>query len=221
MKNSNYKQFTSDLDYGKAGENELWPWIELYFSTPTRLISYWYDSDYEARNLKGTAFKSKVKEYDLKFGVYKESKIFCEREITFEIKTDKYEKDTGNLVFEYKDKGIDSGPFGSSSDYFIYWLPKFTKDNLYLIKTEKLSELLKKDIFSKNIKTGGQFTKTEMFVIPKTDFNNEFIQAGGKIETFNSDRLLNNFGLSQFKVDNNKTNYYSDELKKYDDPFKF
>jgi hypothetical protein len=214
-------QFTADLDYGKAGENELWPWIERYFSTSTRLVSYWYDSDYEARNLKGTSYKSKLKEYDLKFGVYKESKIFCERELTFEIKTDKYERNTGNLVFEYKDKGYESGPFGSSADYFIYWLPKFTADNLYIIKTDKLIELLKREEYKNYLTYGGDVDKTQMFVIPKTDFNNDFIKAGGKIETLNSERLLNDFGISQFKVDNKKTNYYSDEIKKYDDPFLF
>lgn len=218
--NTNRKdQFTNDLDFGKWGETTLWPWLEKFFSRGEKKLSYWYDSDYEARNLKGTEKKKMLKSYDLKFGLYYGNKIFCEREIKFEVKTDKYEN-TGNLAFEYKDKGIESGVFATSADYFVYFMPRFEKENLYIIKADKMKELLSQSKWTMYHNYGGDLNKTLNFIIPKTYFDDDFKSSGGRIETIEGITIPDCYNLTKFS-ESKKTVYYGDTMKKYDDNIEF
>lgn len=193
------KQFNSDLSFGKWGEQTIYPWIEKYFTRGDINVSYWYDSDYEARNITDrTKKKDKLKEYDLKFGVYIGKKIFCERELRFEVKTDKFE-DTGNLAFERKDKDKDSGAFSSSSEYFVYFMPRFKERNIYIIKTKVLRELLDNN-YKNYFNYGGDLGKTLNFIIPKLVFDDKFIEAGGRIETYTDYIIPDRFSLKEFTI---------------------
>jgi len=63
MKNR-VKQFNSDLSFGKWGEQTIYPWIEKYFTRGDINVSYWYDSDYEARKITDrTKKKEKLNAY--------------------------------------------------------------------------------------------------------------------------------------------------------------
>ena len=59
--NNRKKQFNSDLDWGKWGESTMWPWIENLFTRNGNKVSYWYDSDYQYKNLKGKEWRLKLK----------------------------------------------------------------------------------------------------------------------------------------------------------------
>ena len=218
MKNRK-EQFNKDLNWGKWGERTMWPYLEMLYSINNRKLSYWYDSDYDARNLKGKEYKNKLKEYDLKFGYYLGDRIYCEKEVTFEVKTDKYDY-TGNLAFEIKDKGIDSGVMGTSADYFIYFLPRFQKNNIYIIKTEVMRELLSRDKFKMYYNYGGDLGKTLNIIVPINEFDDDFKNVGGKILTFTSYTIPEDFNVSKIES-KDKVVYQSDEIKKYDDPFNF
>jgi len=212
-------QFNGDLDWGKWGESTMWPWIEKFFTRGDKKLSYWYDSDYEARDMKGSDKKAMLKSYDLKFGLYYGNKIFCEREIKFEIKTDKY-ANTGNLAFEYKDKGVESGVFTTAAEYFVYFMPRFEKDNIYIIKCDKLKALLSEDKWKIYYNYGGDLNKTLNFIIPKNEFDVDFIACGGRIETMTNVSIPEEFGLSRFN-ESGKVVYQGTTLKKYDDDLEF
>lgn len=212
-------QFNGDLGWGKWGETTMWPWLEKFFSRGDNKLSYWYDSDYEARNLKGSEKKKMLKSYDLKFGLYYGNKIFCEKEIKFEVKTDKYDN-TGNLAFEYKDKGIESGVFGTSAEWFVYFMPRFEKDNIYIIKTEKLKELLSQEKWKQYFNYGGDLNKTLNFIIPKIDFDDDFKTSGGRIETIEGVTIPQEYNVTKFN-NSKKAVYYGDTMKKYDDDIEF
>lgn len=214
-------QFNGDLNWGKWGESTMWPWIENFFTRGDKKLSYWYDSDYEVSslNLKGLEKKKMLKSYDLKFGLYYGNKIFCEKEIKFEIKTDKY-ANTGNLAFEYKDNGVESGVFTTTAEYFIYFMPRFETDNIYIIKSEKLKNLLSEEKWNIYFHYGGDIGKTLNFIIPKNEFDSHFIASGGKIETITDVSIPSEFGLSRFN-ENGKVVYHGTTLKKYDDDLNF
>lgn len=213
------EQFGSDLNWGQWGERTMWPWLEKFFSNGDRQLSYWYDSEYEFRALKGMDKKRRMKEYDLKFGLYYGKKIFCEKEVKFEIKTDKY-ADTGNLVFEIKDKDRESGVFATTADYFVYFMPRFMKRNIYIIKCDKLKALLSEERWKQYYNYGGDLNKTLNIVVPKIEFEDFFVACGGRIETMLDYSIPEEFGLGMF-AEKGKTVYHGSTIKKYDDDLEF
>ena len=211
-------QINSDLNFGKWGEEMIIRWVQEYFSKGNREVSYWYNSDYEFRNLKGFERIKRLKEYDLKFGVYNSGDITPVGNIKFEVKTDKY-SNTGNLCFEIKDNKKDSGVMSSLADYFVYFMPRFDNENLYVIKTSKMKELLSSDKFKVYYNYGGDVSNTLNIVIPKSDFIDDFKAAGGRVETYKVN-IPEDFKLEKFE-ESKKVVYVSDSIKKYDDPFNF
>lgn len=206
------KQFNSDLEWGNFGEQTLIPFIEKYFNRGDKFISYWYNSSDITKN------KKVLKEWDLRFGTY-DKNYFNGKDFTgkieFEIKTDKYPINTGNLIFEKSCGRKQSGVFATKANYFLYFLPLFKQNNIYLIKSEALRVLLKK--YDWCITSGGDYgSNTMMYKIPREDFDKEFIEAGGRIETFNDYTIPEWFNVKEFKE--NKYIYKSDEFKKYENP---
>jgi hypothetical protein len=59
---------------------------------------------------------------------------------TFELKTDIYPKDTGNLVIEFESWGEPSGISVTQADYFITYFPHFGE--IWNIRTETLKKLI-------------------------------------------------------------------------------
>ena len=209
------KQFEKDEEFGKYFEFELIPFIENYFNEklPLSKIGYWYDSAYEAKKKNDRKI---LKNYDLKFGVYDKGTIFAKKEITFEIKTDKF-MDTGNLAFEKKYKNQFSGAFGSKADYFIYFFPRRVKENLYLIKRDRLVELFNDSKWNDYLRYGGDDGKALMYIIPANIFEVEFLKSGGKLETYEVE-IPEKFGLEKF-TDNSITYVSNGDWTQYPDVF--
>jgi len=216
MKTHNNDKFTKDEEFGKYFEFELIPFIENFFNEklPLSKITYWYDSGYDAKKNNN---KSILKDYDLKFGVYDKGTIFAKKEITFEIKTDKF-INTGNLAFEKKYKNKLSGAFGSKADYFIYFFPRRIKQNLYIIKRDRLVELLNDTKWNEYLRYGGDNNSALMYIIPSSEFEVDFIECGGKLETYEVE-IPAEFGLDKF-IDNN-ISYVSNNITNYPDAFDF
>jgi len=214
---SNNQKFTKDEEFGKYFEFELIPFIEGYFNDRLHLqnIGYWYDSGYESKKKNDRKI---LKDYDLKFGVYDKGTVFAKKEITFEIKTDKF-MNTGNLAFEKKYKNGLSGAFGSKADYFIYFFPRRVKENLYLIKRERLVEILDDTKWNEYLRYGGDDGKALMYIIPANIFEVEFLKSGGKLETYEVE-IPEKFGLDKFE-EKPKTMYYGEMNLPKGDPFDF
>lgn len=215
------EQFKKDLNFGSWGEEILMPWIRDYFNRKDFHLSYWWNSEKEADELKlvGVKRQLKLKEYDLKFGYYPSTTPkYPTKYVTFEIKTDKYE-DTGNVCFERSDNGKKSGVFSTKSDYFIYFFPRYRENNLYIIKSEKLRGLL--EMYNNYITYGGDLGKTANYIIRKEDFNDNFKKAGGRIETF-TPTIPEKYNLKTFEKVGGRTIYRGDDISNKDlDVFKF
>lgn len=185
------EQFMLDLKFGKFAEATIKDWLIDLFDKKGRTLSYLYDSDFEFANLPSAERRVRLKEYDLKFDL--EGK-----ELRFEVKTDKYH-DTGNLAFEYKDNNKNpSGVFVSKAEYFVYFFPRFFTENVYMIKSENLVELLSQNRWKAYFDYGGDINKTLNFIIPKEEFNKEFIEAGGLITTIDNITIPSHFNLTRF-----------------------
>jgi hypothetical protein len=68
-----------------------------------------------------------------------------ESEITFEVKTDRYEHMKGyktyNIFIETSCSGRDSGIMSSEADYFVYYFPDF--EEAYFISSDKLRDFVR------------------------------------------------------------------------------
>jgi len=226
------KIFNTDIQIGKAAEGELVCWIQNYFNSnnPNKnILSYQYDSDFEAneRGLKGSERDKVLKKYDLKFRLYKEKVDYLNKikDITFEIKCDKY-NNTGNVCIEYTYRGNPSGIFSSNSDFFINWMPRFSTNNLYIVKLDKFKEMLLNNFMDKLRPTGdtirdikGGSKMAMSFIISKEDFEDKFKECGGRIEYADGSYIVNKFNLSTFgeKDNSGKVIYTCSEMKNYND----
>ena len=204
-------EFKKDNEWGNWGEGQLIKYIQDNFKTKDKFTSYWYSS--------GDFSKSKavMKSYDLRFGTYLNTdRINYVNHFDVEVKTDGFEINTGNLVFEKSSGNRKSGVFTTKAKYFIYFLPLFTTDNLYIIQPEKLIKLLNE--FPEHIISGGDYgSNTLMYKIHRDDFNDKFIEAGGKLVTFTDYTIPSKFNKKQF-TDTKKYVYYGDTMKKYENP---
>jgi hypothetical protein len=202
------EEFNKDLNLGKWGEGKMISFIEEFFNLEDRQLSYWYSSDDISKKTKD------LKKWDQRYGLYlKSDRINFVNKVEFEIKTDFFDKNTGNLIFEKSCNNKKSGVFATEAKYFIYFLPLYTEDNIYIIKSENLIKCL--DNFNNQIISGGdQGSNTMMYNINRIDFNDVFKTYGGKIITWNKYTIPSEFNKTTFKK--NYT-YHSDIKKEYDD----
>lgn len=103
--------------------------------------------------------------YDLKMS-------YKEKEYTYEIKTDVYPTDTGNLVIEFECRGNPSGINATSADYFTTYFPHFGE--IWNIKTSELRTLidkLKPYVFTNS---GDKGSKTKLYRLPKSEVRKFF-----------------------------------------------
>jgi len=184
-------QFQNDHKFGKYAEETMKEWISDFFMENKKPISYLYDSDKEFAHLEEEERKERLKDYDLKF------QTEAKKEVLFEVKTDKY-PDSGNLAFEYKHNKKESGVFRTKADYFIYFMPRFFTENVYIIKSEKMVKLLKNEKWKNYFNYGGDLGTTINFIVPKSEFNEDFIAAGGRIETMKNIAIPKEFNLTRF-----------------------
>jgi hypothetical protein len=215
------EQFNKDEKFGKWGEETLIKFIEGYFNEKliNQKLVYWYDSSYQANNKSYSERKSILKSFDLKFGLYENENISPKKSVTFEIKTDKF-MNTGNVVIEKKYKKQPSGVFGSSADYFIYFFPRRLKDQVYIIKREKLVEMFESDTkWNEYLTYGGDNNSALMYVIPSHQFENDFLKSGGKLETYEVE-IPEEFGLDKF-IDSTISYVSNNNITNYPDAFDF
>ena len=96
----------------------------------------------------------------------------------FEVKTDFFckdkETDTGNIAVEIRYKGRPSGISSSESDVLMYYFPYFNKDNVWMIKINKLKEFIKNNIKDLRVVKGGDDNQSEIVLIPREKFRERF-----------------------------------------------
>lgn len=103
--------------------------------------------------------------YDLKMS-------YNGQEYTYEIKTDTYERDTGNMVIEFECRGKASGINATQADYFTYFFPRLGE--IWNIKCENLRKLIEDTnphIF-KN--AGDKGSGTKLYRLKKQDVRQYF-----------------------------------------------
>lgn len=207
------KEFRKDNEWGTWGEGVMINFIQEHFKNDDKFVSYWYNSSDISNK------KSQMKKWDLRFGCYtKLNRINYYDKFEVEVKTDGYGFDTGNLVFEKSCGGKKSGVFATEAKYFVYFLPLFNSNNIYIIKSEKLITLLGE--FNTHIVSGGDSgSNTMMYKISKDEFDTKFIEIGGKIVTYSNYIIPSHFEKKKFESRN--ITYSSDEIKDYGDPFDF
>lgn len=91
---------------------------------------------------------------------------------TYEVKTDVYPRDTGNLVIEFECRGKASGINATDADYFTYFFPNLGE--IWNIKTTKLKKLIedyKPLIFSN---AGDKKSQTKLYRLRKKDVASYF-----------------------------------------------
>jgi hypothetical protein len=211
---NNTQKFSKDLEYGTHFEWESIKYIEDFFNK--FLIK-------QNKSLKflNENFSSSVKElkkWDMKYIVVDNFTNQRLKEITFEIKTDKYDE-TGNLFFEKSCSKKVSGVFATEANYFIYILPRYKENNFYIVKPEKLIELLNEKFPSCISYGGGDGGRVASFLINKNTFDEEF-DGVGKLLSWDV-QIPAKFGVSSF-TKKNTTTYYADasqkSMKKYENP---
>lgn len=130
---------------------------------------------------------------DLKFGNFYENKLISDlklenvtmapskkfydwdimaNNITYEVKTDRYTSRTGNFCIEFRCNNNPSGISTSKADYYAYYVTpnlKGAKDELYLIPTNDLKQIIKNNNFQ--VRNLGDNKKSECYLIPKSFFS--------------------------------------------------
>lgn len=157
-------KFTYDITNYKKGQKKFGPDVN---------VGEWGEYDM-SRFLqhKGFEFIEQTKgndnRYDLVMG-YKNNSY------TYEIKTDVYEKDTGNIVIEFECKGKPSGINVTIADYFTTFFPFLGE--VWNIKTSELRNLISNyelPIFGNKKEAGDPGSKTKLYVIEKKEFKHFF-----------------------------------------------
>ena len=123
--------------------------------------------------------KTWTKEYDLKgnfnycLGKGKEGENYIKNilagEFKIEVKTDFLCKDTGNVFIEFKSRGKDSGIKTTTSDFWVFVLPKNQDDFpiMIFIHLSKLKNLIKNKKYK--VVNGGDAMTSKGYLIPKED----------------------------------------------------
>lgn len=97
------------------------------------------------------------KRYDLRMS-------YKGKECTYEIKTDVYERNTGNMAIEFESRGKASGISVTEADYFVYFFPLWGE--IWNIKTSELRALIAENKFY--VKNGGdKGSNTKFYLINK------------------------------------------------------
>jgi hypothetical protein len=82
------------------------------------------------------------------------------------------------MAIEYKCRGKDSGIKTTLSDWFAYYFPNLSENHLWIIRMDKLKELIKENKF-KTVAAGEPDEKTgkkvsRCYLIPRFDFRGYF-----------------------------------------------
>jgi len=151
-------KFEKDLEQGNRGEKIIMMYL---FCQGMKFVSF--NDDYK---------------YDIKMFSEKRNE-----EVLFEVKTDVYPNDTGNLAIEIRYKGKPSGISHTKADWFVYWYRDISFNNVWMIKVDDLKSLIKKSNF--RIVNGGDGNQSQLVLIPRKEYKKYF-----KIDTIKTKKLL-------------------------------
>lgn len=139
MKESGSYNFKKDIVLGEDGEND----IKLY--------------------LEGMNFKflhdNKDNRYDLAMS-------YDGKTYTYEIKTDVYPKDTGNIAIEIEAWGKPSGLSVTEADYFVTYFKHYGE--IWNIPTRRLRDLIKNGNFMVREGCGDEGSNTKLVLMKKS-----------------------------------------------------
>jgi len=216
MKNT--KTFDFDLDWGNFWEADTALFIEPLFNKELnkngQFISW--------TTLRSSDIYPNKKDwwrFDTLYNIYSLDNPNPQKKVRFEIKADKYDN-TGNICIEKMCGKKLSGVFHTESEYFIYYMPRYNKDNLYICKPEKMTKFLQ-DNFEACLKMVGDGSRSMSYIINKNSFDELFLeQKIGKIFTWIRE-IPERFNINKFNNDG-KVVYNSQKKVDYDeDPLKF
>lgn len=147
---SNYEKFKKDLSLGQKGERVIAEYLQKYHG----VMDIQFNDDYK---------------YDIKG--FKNGK-----ELTFEVKTDRYEYfkkiKTYNMFIELTCSNKPSGINSTQADYFIYYYPDL--EVFYFISTNDLRKLIETSNFDKKFQSGDN-GRVEGVCIHRNLFSSNFI----------------------------------------------
>ncbi len=143
-----YTKFKSDLIVGNEGEWNVVNFLKKEYGV--------YDEEYNG----DWRWDISVKSLSTKKTTY------------FEVKTDVYGIDTGNMAIEIRYKGNPSGISHTLADYFIYYYKNL--DELYMIRCEDLKKLIKQNIKELKVVMGGDNNQSELVLINRRDYSDHF-----------------------------------------------
>ena len=190
------KKFKEDNEIGTKGENEIIEFLKsrgLNFIATSKML---YTDD-------------RWKLFDLLF----ENKN--RKEIKVEVKSDHYvsdNNDSGNMVIELSCNGKPSGLSTSISNLWVYYFPKLSKDNVWLIKTGELKQLIIDEKIP--VVIGGDGNRARMVKIPRNIYKDKF-----KVYTYNFSKQI----CKETKCSNTGYVTYQGQgpFNKYGDVFKW
>lgn len=97
---------------------------------------------------------------------------YGDKEYTYEIKTDVYPRDTGNLVIEFESRGKPSGISVTTADFFVTFFPNLGE--VWNIRTEDLRKFIEeKKPFSFN-NSGDAGSNTKLYRLKKMEVRELF-----------------------------------------------
>ena len=147
--------FHGDLEEGQEGERVFAQYLikNKYYS-----ISYNNDS---AWDVCATSPKTRLNTF-------------------FEVKTDvlcKPGKDTGNMAIEIRFKGRPSGISVTEANYFVYLFKFLERDNLHIIDSNKLRDLIRENFHRLKVVKGGDNNNSELVLIPRKTYKDYFFTS--------------------------------------------
>lgn len=212
-KKNNTKKFDKDLEWGVFWEFETISFIENLFNE--HLNPKGMKLMFLNENLNKNVIV--LKDWDVKYVILDTLTNVKIKTITFEIKADKFEE-TGNLFFEKSCSKKQSGVFTTKANFFVYYLPRYKENNFYIVKPEKLINLINDKFPSCINYGGGDNGRVVSYLINKNTFDDEYKSINcGKLLTCNL-TIPEKFGIDKFD-EKKKYTYYSDTKKNYDDDF--
>jgi hypothetical protein len=150
------EKFNKDLEYGRKGEKI----VAIYLALQGMQIIEGISKDYYNPD------------YDLLMYSPKHDK-----NLKMEVKTDDYVDDnfdTGNIAIEIMFKGKPSGISTTKSDWWVYYMPKISSNNLWMMRVDLLKELIKNNIKDLKVVMGGDDNQSKLVLIPRKEYSKYF-----------------------------------------------
>tara|TARA_R110000824_G_scaffold118491_4_gene270786 strand:+ start:2387 stop:2860 length:474 start_codon:yes stop_codon:yes gene_type:complete len=142
------EKFEKDLSHGNWGEKVI-------------MMYLW------CQGMEFKGFNDDYK-YDIKMYSNKHKK-----EVLWEVKTDIYPEDTGNMAIEIRYKGNPSGISHTKAEWFAYYYRDIPFRNVWMIKVEDLKNIIKENSFT--IIMGGDDKNSQLVLIPREKYKEKFL----------------------------------------------